>query len=152
MRLIDIVERKGHDIAMVPDTATVGDVARMMSEQNCGSVIVRTKAGNLIGLVNEKRIVETVATSDKLADAISVKDVMVSPVPAADAGTSMIDGFKAMTNGRFRHLVVTDDGRSIGVVSIGDLVKCYVHDIELENSVLRDLAAAHIVSADRESA
>ena len=73
---------------------------------------------------------------------------MVMPVPSIDAGTSIVDCFKVMTSRRFRHFVVRRDGEAIGVVSIGDLVKAYTRDIELENAVLRDMTAARIVTPD----
>ncbi len=145
MKLLDILERKGRDLAFVLDEETVGDVSSTMADAGCGSVVVRTPAGSLVGIVNERAVVVAVAKLGSQVHGALARDIMLSPVPVADAQTSIIDAFKEMTRQRYRHLVVSENGLTTGIVSIGDLVKHYVHDIELENSVLRDLTAARIV-------
>lgn len=149
MRLGDLIRHKGGQISEVLDNATIVDAATSMVQGNCGSVVVRTMAGSLIGIVNEKAIVTAIASSSRHPQSIAATEVMSSPVPCANLQSSIIDGLKGMTNYRYRHLVVTDEGLAIGIVSIGDLVKVNLENLALENSVLRDLAAARIVDEER---
>ena len=149
MTLADIVKQKGGEVAAVLDDANIGEIAELMIQDRIGSVVVRTRAGSILGIVNERALVEAIAISGADLAEVSATDVMLAPVPSANARTSIIEGFHTMTERRFRHLLVTDESRAIGVVSIGDLVKWYIHDMELENAVLRDMTAASLVAGDR---
>ena len=149
MTLADIVRQKGGEVAAVLDDANIGEIAEMMIQNRIGSVVVRTRAGSILGIVNERALVEAIAISGADLAEVRATEVMLAPVPAANARTSIIEGFRTMTEHRFRHLLVTDDSNAIGVVSIGDLVKWYIHDMELENAVLRDMTAASLVAGDR---
>ena len=149
MTLADIVKQKGGEVAAVLDDANIGEIAELMIQDRIGSVVVRTRAGSILGIVNERALVEAIAISGADLAEVGATDVMLAPVPSANARTSIIEGFQTMTERRFRHLLVTDESRAIGVVSIGDLVKWYIHDMELENAVLRDMTAASLVAGDR---
>ena len=151
MTLEDIVRQKGGEVAAVLDDANVGEVAELMLKNRIGSVVVRTRAGSILGIVNERALVEAVAICGADLAEARATEVMLAPAPSVHADTSIIDGFRTMTERRFRHLLVTDGSNAIGVVSIGDLVKWYIHDMELENAVLRDMTAATLVAGEREA-
>lgn len=84
------------------------------------------------------------AESDACADTVSAAALMVSPAPAIESSADVYMAMRQMTNTRNRHLVVMDGQTVAGLISIGDLVKVRMRDMELENNVLRDIARANL--------
>ena len=126
------------EIVKLLDGASALDVAREMMAHGVGSVVIRTRAGNILGIVGESEIVAAAALQSDLSRLLATS-IMLSPVPCIDVQESVLDALGRITACRFRHLLVTEQNVACAVVSIGDLVKAQLDEILLENSVLRDM-------------
>jgi CBS domain-containing protein len=112
-----------------------------------GSLVVEDFFGAAIGLVTERSITEALDRIGPRAVDLTASDLMRAPIPTCRPDSTVRAAMAQMTSLRTRHLVVTDNVTTYGIVSLGDLVKWRLQDAELENSVLRDMAAPTACSA-----
>jgi len=140
MSIRGILDRKGASVVTIRAVANVKTAADEMRIRNISALVV--ESGDLIvGLVTDRDIVNAISTRGALALGMPVTIVaqrMVTVAPSDTAKTAM----NLMTRHRVRHLPVLADGKLVGIVSIGDVVKDRLGDLELESSVLRDLYIA----------
>jgi CBS domain-containing protein len=138
MRLDTILDIKGRHVETVrPDTSLEIAVHRL-SSLGYGALVVSGDGERLDGVLSERDVVRGLAKhGGRLLD-LTVADVMTKRVPVCSPDDSLQHVMAEMTRSRQRHLPVVADGRLCGVVSIGDVVKHRLQDMELETSVLRD--------------
>jgi CBS domain-containing protein len=132
-----ILRKKGTDVVTTSPMATAKSAADMMSAKVISSLAVMS-GEEFLGLISEREIVRGLSKyGDKLA-AMPVKSLMVRDVysVALDDNAKHVMGL--MTRHRVRHLLVRKDGKIAGIISIGDVVKQRLEDLELEANVLRD--------------
>ena len=142
MNVAVILKAKGGEVSTCPPTATLQDVARLLVEKRIGAVVIDDGKGGVAGILSERDMVRAIAARgggclDELASAIMTKDV-ITCAPAD--GLDMI--MATMTAGRFRHVPVVEGGRLVGIVSIGDVVKHHIAEVELEASSLKSYVLA----------
>ena len=137
MSVETILGGKGHTVATTPPTVAVRMAAQMMKENKIGALVVM-EAEAIVGLVTERDIVHAVADRGGVALSEDVGDVMRRNVVSCTRQDSLKTIMQAMTVHRTRHLPVVEDGRLLGMVSIGDAVKKRLEEAELESGVLRD--------------
>ncbi len=147
MTLREILEDKGTGYVTTRPNASLLAVTRLFHERGISSVIVTNMGGRPLGIVTDRLIIEALATQGRAALSLTAADLMETPIPTADIEARVGHAMELMTQRRVRHLLVTENGRPTGIVSIGDLVKARLRDADLETRVLRDLAAAHITAA-----
>lgn len=125
--LQQLLDRKGHEVhAVAPDTPVL-EAIRLMAENHIGALLV--KEGNrLAGIVSERDYARKVVLKGRNAETTPVRDIMTTPVVTIEPGASVEAAMRRMTDGRFRHLPVATPDGVVGVVSIGDLVKCVIDD------------------------
>ncbi|HSJ24941.1 MAG TPA: CBS domain-containing protein [Longimicrobiales bacterium] len=121
---------------------TVHHAARMLMRHGIGGLPVLDDAGDLVGFLSERDIVRALDESGTSATSVAVERVMQRPAPTCPADTTLRDLMGQMTGRRTRHVVITDGRRIAGVVSVGDLVKHRLSQLETEAEVLRDYVAA----------
>lgn len=138
MNVKTILAAKGGDIVSIEPTADLAAAARLLSTHRIGAVVIRGAGGRLAGILSERDIVR--AVSEHGADALSrsVGQVMTRNVTTCGENDSIADIMERMTSGKFRHMPVLRDGQLIGVVSIGDVVKQRVEEVERDADALRD--------------
>jgi CBS domain-containing protein len=138
MNVKTILAAKGGDIFSIEPTADLAAAARLLSKHRIGSAVIRGAGGRLSGILSERDIVR--ALSEHGADALSlpVGQVMTRNVMTCGENDSIAEIMERMTAGKFRHLPVLRDGALIGVVSIGDVVKQRLGDIEQDAHALRE--------------
>jgi CBS domain-containing protein len=119
----------------------VAAAARLMIEHRIGGLPVLGDGGEIIGLLAERDIVRAVHEHAAKADELSVTRIM-RPPPTCAPGDSLQDVMSRMTRERLRHLVVMENGAPVGLISVGDLVKYRLEQLETETGVLRDYVAA----------
>jgi CBS domain-containing protein len=134
----------GGAVATVTETANVLEAVKVLAEKRIGAVVVAGADRSVAGILSERDIVRVLAASGPHVLNLRVSDVMTRSVVTCTVETSVDDLMGMMTRGRFRHLpVVDDDGRLIGIISIGDVVKTHVEEIEHEATALRDYITTH---------
>lgn len=138
MNVKEILAAKGGDIVSIEPTADLAAAARLLSTHRIGAVVIRGAGGRLAGILSERDIVRAVAEQGADALTVSVGQVMTRKVTTCGENDSIADIMERMTAGKFRHVPVLRDGELIGVVSIGDVVKQRVGEIERDADALRD--------------
>lgn len=126
-----ILDRKGGMVLSVEIDETVFDAISLMAEVNIGAVLV-LQDDTIAGIFTERDYLKKVALKSLSSRDITVGDVMTSPVITADPGDSIQHCMETMTTRRCRHLPVVENGKLLGIVSIGDLVKRLVDEKESE--------------------
>ncbi|HEX8569314.1 MAG TPA: CBS domain-containing protein [Caulobacteraceae bacterium] len=142
MLVSQIIKHKGSDVFTVSPDQTLSEAARQLNEKRVGALVVRD-AGSVIGIVSERDIVRELATGGPAALERPVAEHMTRDVIFA-APHETVDALLArMTDRRVRHLpVVSGQGELCGLVSIGDLVKHKISEIEAEAQTLKNYIAA----------
>lgn len=124
-------------LVTVGTETTVRQIAALLHEHRIGAVLV-IDADHILGIVSERDICRCLHTHGQGVQDARAEDVMTSPVAVVDSRASVGDAMAIMTDRRFRHLPVMDQGRLAGMVSIGDLVKRRIEDAEAEADSLKN--------------
>jgi CBS domain-containing protein len=142
MSVADILKSKGTAVMTVRPTETIGGLAQRLRLAGVGAMIVSRDGQSLDGIITERDI--AYALPEHLDDLpeMRVSDLMTGTVVTCSPQDSVADAARIMTTRRIRHLPVKDSGRLVGVISVGDVLKHRLTEIELEANVLRDLALA----------
>jgi len=137
-----ILAAKGNDVTTTQPHRTLLEIAGVLAEKGIGAVIVSGGDGEVLGILSERDIVRAVGRHGVgvLQDAVS--KYMTSKVVTARMDESIDQVMENMTAGRFRHMPVLSNGRLVGVVSIGDVVKHRIEVIESEHRALREYIAS----------
>jgi len=143
MKVSEILGAKGHDVVTVSPETRVSSLVRRLHIEGIGAAVVSRDGETIDGLVSERDIVHALATQDTELLGRPVSEFMTREVVTCRPDDSMKSVMATMTRRRIRHLPVVEGGRLVGVVSIGDVVKNRLEEMELETRVLRDYAVAH---------
>jgi CBS domain-containing protein len=122
-----LLREKGHKIYSVGPDCTVYDAIRMMADENIGSLVVMEDA-KIVGIITERHYARNVVLKGRASPATRVRDIMEHRVLYAQPDQSVEECMAIMTDKRVRHLPVIEQGKGIGLVSIGDLVKSIISD------------------------
>ena len=138
-----ILQDKGRNIIVIAQDATMGAAAQLLAEKRIGAVIVTDIDGGLAGILSERDVVRAVAGDGPLALNHNVAAHMTKSVATCRECDTVEDLMEMMTNGRFRHVPVLDDGKALcGLISIGDVVKTRIAETLSEANSLRDYISA----------
>jgi CBS domain-containing protein len=118
----EILADKGRNVLEIDAGATVREAVRAMVDANVGSLLV-TSSGDVVGIVTERDYLRRVALEGRTDDDTTVGEIMTAPLVVVGPETSIDECMAVMTDRRIRHLPVVEDGKVVGLVSIGDLVK-----------------------------
>jgi CBS domain-containing protein len=143
VRIADILETKSHNVYSIRLWKTVADVVTELGRTRVGALLVLDAHDTIAGIVSERDIVMALGRYGAATLSLEVTEVMTRQVRTCSSDMLVADAMAVMTAGRHRHLPVVDNGRLVGVVSIGDLVKHRLREMELETGVLRDKVIAH---------
>jgi CBS domain-containing protein len=143
MSIQAILDRKGPEVITIHATATLRSAADRMRERSIAALVV--KSGDAIaGLISERDIVHAVSRHGERALSMAVLEVVANATITVAPGDTLKRAMSLMTHHRVRHLPVIANGKLVGIVSIGDVVKHRLEDLETESNVLRDAyIAAH---------
>lgn len=142
MLVKQILDGKGREVVTIGPEQPIWTVLRSFQVHRIGALVV-VEGDRPIGLLGERDLVNGLTRWGKKVLDLTARDLMSSPAPTCEPKTSIAAAMRTMTDRRTRHLVVLADGRLDGVVSIGDVVKARLDDVELENRVLRDQVRSH---------
>lgn len=140
MQVRDVVSRsKGqNEVVTILEQAEVTMAASRLLRHHIGGLVVVDEAGRLQGFLSERDVVRAVHIAERGAGRTKVSDVMQHPAPTCSVDDDLERVALRMNRERHRHLVVLDGDRIVGVLSVGDLVKHRLVELELEAGVLRD--------------
>jgi CBS domain-containing protein len=142
MNVSQILKQKGNRIVSMPEDAMVSEAAAVLAREGIGAVLVLDRSGRVAGIVSERDLVRCMAAHGAAAFNLTVTEVMTRNVVFCRPLDSIDRVMSEMTERRFRHLPVTDNGRLVGIVSIGDVVKYRLMETEAEAESLRQYIAA----------
>jgi len=131
-------------IISVATTDKVSTAAELLSEMRIGAVIVRDEGNEMDGILSERDIVRELGRSGSGCLTNSVSVIMTSNVKSCSPTDTTQQVMQMMSDGRFRHMPVMDDGKLIGVISIGDVVAARIKEVQFENDSMADLIAGNI--------
>ncbi|MEM1265515.1 MAG: CBS domain-containing protein [Pseudomonadota bacterium] len=132
-----------HDILTVRPDATVADAARLLSENRIGALIVSSDGERLEGMLSERDIVRELGREGAKVLERPVSALMTATVVTSSPDEVAVQALQKMSDGRFRHLPVLESGDMVGVVSIGDVVKYRIDEVQRENVALTDMIVGH---------
>lgn len=138
MRIADVVKRKGGDVVTVRPDATVTELLALLSEHRIGAVVVSDDGDQVHGIVSERDIVRHLHSGGSGILEGPVAQIMTSEVHTCGPEDELADLAGAMTERRIRHVPVVIDGQLAAIVSIGDIVKSRIDDLQAERDQLRD--------------
>jgi CBS domain-containing protein len=141
MNVHTILRTKGKSVVTIHPDATVERAVAVLRLSGIGALVVSDDGETVVGILSERDIVEALGRLGGDLLAVSVAEVMTSPVVTCEPEDSVADLMAEMTNRRIRHFPVLDDGRLTGIVSIGDLVKNRLDEIEFEAHSMRSFIA-----------
>ena len=143
MMVEEILKAKGSDIVTMPQNASVAEAARLLKEKRIGAVVISDDGARVLGILSERDIVHALVEFAAAALEMRVSELMTKDVVTC-APEDRIAGLMArMSERRIRHLPVIKDGVLDGMVSIGDVVKSRIDEVESEASAMRDFITGY---------
>jgi len=134
-----ILAQKGSTkVETISSRATISEAAQVLSKKRIGALIVSETGSDVAGIVSERDIVRELGVTGADCLSNSIGSIMTAKVISCEPSEKAVKILETMTNGRFRHMPVFEDGKLAGVISIGDVVKARIAEIEMENTALTD--------------
>jgi CBS domain-containing protein len=138
MNVAAILKQKGRAVATIPPTLTLIEAAGRLAHRRIGALVVVDDNGGIDGIISERDIVRALAEEGATCLTRPVAEAMTRQVVTCQESDTLDELMSMMTARRFRHIpVVADDGDLVGIVSIGDVVKHHVAEIEMEATAMR---------------
>ncbi len=136
-----ILDQKGRDVVTISPDSLLSDAVRALGEHRIGAIVVTRGDDRIAGIISERDVVRVLA--EKGADALShpVSTVMTAKVRSCQEGSTVNQVMETMTQGRFRHLPVEREGKLVGIISIGDVVKQRIEDVQREAEEIKHYIA-----------
>jgi CBS domain-containing protein len=138
MNVKSILAAKGGDIISIEPTADLAAAAKLLSAHRIGAVIIRGAGGRIAGILSERDIVRALAEHGPNALTLPVGQVMTRNVATCGEDDTVASIMERMTAGKFRHMPVVERDSLVGLISIGDVVKQRVEEVEQESEAMRD--------------
>jgi CBS domain-containing protein len=137
MTVSSILAAKGGDVFTIEPTATLAAAATLLTEKRIGALVIVGAGGRVAGILSERDIVHTLAEHGRQALDRPLSQAMTRDVATCGPDEEIPSLMERMTDGKFRHMPVVHNGRLVGIVSIGDIVKQRVDEMERESEAMR---------------
>ncbi len=141
MTVKSILDEKGRDVVTLGPDASITEAMSLLSEKKIGALVVTDDNGTICGILSERDIVSLIASEGASALDLPVSQAMTASVKLCHEDHTVNQVMEIMTRGRFRHLPVEKDGKLDGIISIGDVVKRRIEDVEREAEEIRNYIA-----------
>jgi CBS domain-containing protein len=138
MTVKDILSTKGSEVLTIEPTATLAAAVKVLAQRRIGALVVTGAEHRIVGIISERDIVRVLGDQGIAVLESPVAEVMTRKVVTCGLGETIADIMERMTGGKFRHVPVVEQGRLAGIVSIGDVVKARLGELEQEHDALRD--------------
>jgi CBS domain-containing protein len=133
-----ILAGKGREVVTIEPGASLAAAVRLLAEKRIGAALVLGADRRIAGIISERDVVRELAEGGAAALDLPVSRTMTRKVETCNESDTVSSIMERMTAGKFRHMPVVDQGRLVGVVSIGDIVKHRLHEMERESVAMRD--------------
>ena len=133
-----ILAAKSGDVVSIEPTADLSAAAKLLVSRRIGAVVILGPGGRLAGILSERDIMRAVSEHGESALSLPIAQFMTRNVETCGEEDSCASLMERMTEGKFRHLPVVTQGKLVGIVSIGDVVKQRVDEIERESEAMRE--------------
>lgn len=141
MRIADLLQHKGSEVATVPPAVSVTGLLEDLARHNVGAMVVVDETGQLVGIVSERDVVRRLDERGAELLTAPVSEIMTTQVVTCGPGETVDNLAQIMTERRIRHMPVVDEGRLVGIVSIGDVVKSRIQQLESHREQLESYIA-----------
>lgn len=141
MNVDQILSRKGRNVIAIEADRSLSEAARLLSERRIGALVVVDGRQPVSGILSERDIVRAVAAQGARALDEPVSRFMTGAVVTCTGRSSVNELMELMTQQKFRHVPVVEEGRLAGIISIGDVVKQHVEEVEAESQAIKDYIA-----------
>jgi CBS domain-containing protein len=141
MNVATILKHKGRAVTTAPPTLTLVEAAGRLAQHRIGALVVVDARGDLVGIISERDIVRVLSEVGPACLDRPVAETMTRQVVTCQETDTLDELMAMMTARRFRHLPVVTDGDLVGIISIGDVVKHHVAEIEMEATAMREYIA-----------
>jgi CBS domain-containing protein len=138
MKVRQILDAKGGEVATIAPDRTIQDAIGELGRRRIGSLVVVDAQGHLVGILSERDVVAQMAEHGMDLTRTHVRDLMTRTVTTCQPDDDVTAVTVKMTDGRFRHVPVMQQGKLVGLISIGDAVKARINELEHEREALRD--------------
>jgi CBS domain-containing protein len=136
MRIQDVIQHKAsQDVVTIGPDATVRELIALLAEHNVGALVVSDDGEHVAGIVSERDVVRRLHADEAVLDS-PVRSIMTAEVRTCSGEDGLTDLMQTMTQHRIRHVPVVADGRLTGIISIGDVVKNRIGELEFERDQL----------------
>jgi CBS domain-containing protein len=142
MKVADILQIKGSVVKTVPPHETALLLSGQLRAEQIGAMVVSSDGNSIDGVVTERDLAYGLATHGGKLPTIRVSELMTKEVVVCSPEDSVTDVMKLMTMRRIRHVPVKDRDQLVGIISIGDILKHRLGELQVEADVLRDYAVA----------
>ena len=133
-----IFSAKGGNVITIEPTASVKEAVKILAERRIGALVVTGPEQRVVGIVSERDVVAILATRGVHALDVPLTAVMTQKVTTCTPADAINSIMEVMTAGKFRHVPVVEQGKLAGIISIGDVVKHRLQQLEIEQNALRD--------------
>lgn len=137
MKVSRILQNKGGDVATVTPDTPILEVVGEMRSRGIGAMVVTESDGRIAGILSERDIVQSLADHGDSLARLTARDLMTTQVSVCDSHHDVNDVMRQMSGGRFRHVPVVEQGKVTGVISIGDVVRARIDELERETEALQ---------------
>ncbi|MDB5537616.1 MAG: hypothetical protein JWP26_4286 [Devosia sp.] len=142
MLVENILQTKGVLVHTLPETGTLADAVALLNRHNIGAVVITATGGSIIGILSERDIVRRLGADPANTLNLRIADCMVRGVVTGTLVTPIDEVMERMTNFRIRHMPIVDGDTLVGIISIGDVVKFKIEEVEQEANALREYIAS----------
>ena len=138
MTVKTILSAKGGEVTTIEPTTNVAAAVKLLAERRIGALVVIGAEQSVVGIISERDIVQALAARGAAALDLPLTEMMTRKVATCTPSDTITSIMGRMTDGKFRHVPVVEQGRLTGIVSIGDVVKHRLEEMEHEQAALRD--------------
>ncbi|WP_420002961.1 CBS domain-containing protein [Arenibacterium sp. LLYu02] len=131
------------EVITISPEASIADAAKLLSEHGIGTVVVSSDKKTALGILSERDIVRQLAKVGSVCMEHKVEDYMTKKLVTCVQDSNVEDALKKMTEGRFRHMPVVEDGVLVGIISLGDVVKAQLTEVAMEKTALEGMIMGH---------
>jgi CBS domain-containing protein len=142
VRVSNLLATKGSDVATISQERTVNDALALLRERGIGALVVTGASPPLVGIFSERDVVRALASNGATALSQQVSELMSTEVTTCSETTELNELMSTMTERRIRHVPVVEEGRLVGLVSIGDVVKARLEELEHDKRDLLDYVSS----------